>query len=237
MIAFAIALAAATPPAPVDPGPAPSWDQAVAMGNQEILTSLIDPESARVSWPYRFFGGFVKPMFAKRQVGWITCGMVNAKNRMGGYVGAKPFLIVIRDGKVASLDMDFAAEVSCQDFAKRGFLTASGAPTEPAAVDAANTVTPQAIEQASATIAETALKQGGIGISYVPSPAGIVLLAVAPGSPASAAGLHAGQVIERANGVDLRGMQQVAVIAVLKGLPKILRFAVVGAGEVVVNRP
>jgi hypothetical protein len=34
-------------------------------------------------------------LIGKRTFGWIACGTVNAKNRMGGYAGAEGFLIFI----------------------------------------------------------------------------------------------------------------------------------------------
>lgn len=54
--------------------------------------------------------------------GWIVCGTVNAKNRMGGYVGAQPFFAAIKYGQVVTTDTarwgTFGAEqivVLCQN--------------------------------------------------------------------------------------------------------------------------
>lgn len=38
--------------------------------------------------------------------GWIVCGTVNAKNKMGGYVGAQPFYAVIRNNVVLNIFED-----------------------------------------------------------------------------------------------------------------------------------
>jgi len=37
--------------------------------------------------------------------GWKVCGKINAKNRLGGYVGYAPFFVLFKDGKIAYLFM------------------------------------------------------------------------------------------------------------------------------------
>jgi len=55
-----------------------------------VRAVLTDPESARFS-----------RLFVSRQSGLpVVCGMVNAKNRFGGYVGDRPFYSV---GRVAEI--------------------------------------------------------------------------------------------------------------------------------------
>ena len=34
---------------------------------------------------------------------WVVCGTVNAKNRFGGYVGARPFYAAFRDGQLLTV--------------------------------------------------------------------------------------------------------------------------------------
>lgn len=55
-------------------------------------------------------------------------------------------------------------------------------------------VTPETIEQASAAVARNAAQRGGTDISYLPTPSGLVLLAVAAGSRAEAVDLKSDQV-------------------------------------------
>lgn len=246
LIGLGVATAArAAPPTLEEIGPAPDWNQAVQLGNHAILARLIDPDSARIAWPNAFIGGSLKALFGKTRAGWYTCGLVNARNRMGGFTGATPFLILIHDGAVVSLDIgevggEDTATVTCNDLAKKGAFQPSGAGDNP--VPVASAATPavpsaQMIEQAAAAGAANAAKQGGIGVSFISTPAGLVLLAVAPGSPAAGAGLRTGQVIQSVNGIDLRGMPQAAAIAVVHGLPKQIRFEVVGSGTVALTRP
>ncbi len=64
--------------------------------------------------------GFWKPTLQKRVTGWVSCGRVNAKNRLGGFTGDTPFVVVMNDGVVSFIDMDStggrysSAAVGCQ---------------------------------------------------------------------------------------------------------------------------
>jgi hypothetical protein len=60
-----------------------------------IKADLFDPSSAQIEWPYGFTMGTWKPFLRKRVTGYLTCGRVNAKNRMGGYVGSTAFVVVV----------------------------------------------------------------------------------------------------------------------------------------------
>lgn len=55
--------------------------------------------------PYSAFFTFSDPLKVKMAggsspFGWAVCGTLNAKNRYGGYVGAEPYIVKIRDGAV-----------------------------------------------------------------------------------------------------------------------------------------
>ncbi len=76
-----------------------------------LRARLIDPESARIEWPYGFLVGSWKPMFAKRVEGYWTCGLINARNRMGGYTGSTSFVVVLGgEGTVRYLEMGGAKD-------------------------------------------------------------------------------------------------------------------------------
>lgn len=85
-----------------------------------IKADLFDPSSAQIEWPYGFTMGTWKPFLKKRVTGYLTCGRVNAKNRMGGYVGSTAFVVVVEhSGSVIFKDIgDGSAydlvEGSCQ---------------------------------------------------------------------------------------------------------------------------
>lgn len=97
---------APVPTSPDGPDTPPSWSRVRAATETAIRQRLVDPDSAKIEWPNGFRWGFYKPPFQKRLDGWVTCGSVNARNRMGGYVGDHEFIVVYADGAVKRLDMD-----------------------------------------------------------------------------------------------------------------------------------
>jgi hypothetical protein len=85
----------------------PDW--ALFRRNSEIALRdrMVDPDSARIEWPYGFLLGSWRPLFSLKQIdGYWTCGLINARNRMGGYNGSAPFVIVLdRPGTVKFVDV------------------------------------------------------------------------------------------------------------------------------------
>lgn len=80
-------------------GPLPeNWQERVVAC---ISKSLIDPESARYGW------GDAQ----SRSNGWYGGVMVNAKNRLGGYVGNTLFEWLIENGEVTSCNQHVLAGV------------------------------------------------------------------------------------------------------------------------------
>jgi hypothetical protein len=49
---------------------------------------------------------------------WVVCGTVNAKNRFGGYVGAKPFYVKIYNGAAEDSGWDHIADIVCSSLQK-----------------------------------------------------------------------------------------------------------------------
>ncbi|WP_139150920.1 hypothetical protein [Halofilum ochraceum] len=82
-----------------------SVDQRIELTDQQVKAikagvrdALVDPESAR-------FGNMVAG--AKNDGSIYVCGMVNAKNRMGGYSGATPFIgMILSNGQFAPVSLD-----------------------------------------------------------------------------------------------------------------------------------
>ncbi|WP_338504435.1 hypothetical protein V6R86_10720 [Sphingomonas kaistensis] len=100
--------------------------------NPRVLDALVDPDSAKIVWNYSTVlqeaterlpdatGRKVetKVMFA------LTCGTVNAKNRMGGYNG-KTFILVAQWPDRLVMNMDDEAEglrTMCGDYIRRGVI-------------------------------------------------------------------------------------------------------------------
>lgn len=73
---------------------------------EKIKSILIDPESANFEWPYGFSYSSWKPFLQSRVTGYVTCGYVNSKNRMGGYAGRMPFVVILNDHVVSFVDID-----------------------------------------------------------------------------------------------------------------------------------
>lgn len=75
----------------------PDWLTFRQNAERAVLTGFFDPGSAVFEWPKGFTYGFWKPVLQGRIEGWWTCGRINAKNRMGGYVGSRYFVVVMND--------------------------------------------------------------------------------------------------------------------------------------------
>lgn len=87
----------------------PRFNEQIALqvAKNAVRSRLVDPDSAQFSWRGSFFEGWWKPFLTKRISGYIACGDVNAKNRMGGYTGASAFVVVLNiSNDVLYLDMD-----------------------------------------------------------------------------------------------------------------------------------
>lgn len=73
----------------------PDWSVFRSRSEAALLARLIDPDSASIEWPYGFIYGSWRPnLFASPVQGYWTCGLVNARNRMGGFTGRKYFVVV-----------------------------------------------------------------------------------------------------------------------------------------------
>lgn len=242
MISALIILTAAPTNAPGTYGAPPAWEDAVRLGNIAVQNTLIDPDSARIEWPYTLIGGTLTFPRKSPQSGWYTCGFVNAKNRFGGYVGREFFLILFQGGRPTAVEVggrggSGIAEATCADLAKKGWLRPSGLESLGAMNPSAIPPTPHATEQAFQGLADAgAQQQGGMGVALLTTPAGAVIMAVAAGSPAEKAGLKVGQIIESLGGVDLKGMPMSALTAIMKNQPQRIELKIAGVGKVMVTR-
>ena len=85
-----------------DYGPPPTEAEFFRVAEEEIRNSLIDPDSGRFDWPNPIVRGYWPETGYSRAgyFGYFTCGRINARNRMGGYTGRKPFAVVYRYGRI-----------------------------------------------------------------------------------------------------------------------------------------
>lgn len=108
LLAISTSAHAAKEPPPLEPTTPPDWSVVRQQVETRLLSQLVDPGSAKIAWPYGFRWGGYKPMLQKRVHGYVTCGTVNSKNRMGGYVGASPFVVVYLDGAIRYFEIESA---------------------------------------------------------------------------------------------------------------------------------
>ncbi|KQS03554.1 hypothetical protein ASG11_04205 [Sphingomonas sp. Leaf357] len=184
-------------------GPAPSWERYRAIAEAGIRDRMIDPESARITWMGGYFKGDHKPPLSPRYSGYVACGSVNAKNRMGGYTGASSFIVVIDYDRVLLLDIERTgrgfAGAACEQYALQQKLPPlTDAERDPASEATAGSGAPAA---ASARLTSTTS-----GLTLRAMPDGAYVSGVAAGSPAAIAGLTPGMVIGSVNAIPLGGM-------------------------------
>jgi len=85
--AFALAICGSASAQEGNYGPPSPTAAEIAKAKSGVLNQLIDPESGRL-----------QDVFFKRNGPYPTfCGAVNGKNKVGGYVGAQPFIVFGND--------------------------------------------------------------------------------------------------------------------------------------------
>jgi membrane-associated protease RseP (regulator of RpoE activity) len=184
-------------------GPAPTWEQFRAIAEAGIQARLVDPESARISWTAGFYQGEYKPFLEARVQGYIACGTVNARNRMGGYAGSSGFVVVVDYDRVLYAAIERTPggliDAPCAKMAQAGLFpplprsAASAAPPALAPTSAASSSAADVVSTAS-------------GMTLRAMPDGAYISAVAPASPAATAELKPGMVIATINAIPLAGM-------------------------------
>jgi hypothetical protein len=181
-------------------GPPPTWEAYRQLAEADIARRLVDPDSAKITWLGQYRKDEWKPFLQGRVAGYIACGTVNARNRMGGYAGAVSFVVVIDYGRVLFAELDsrgggMVAE-SCNKALAAGVFPPLPADENGASLSDATT---------SATTSATTTA-GSSGLTLRTMPDGAYITAVTPGSPAAAAALAPGMVIASVNAIPLAGM-------------------------------
>jgi hypothetical protein len=181
-------------------GPAPTWDKYREIGEIYIKGLMLDPDSAKITWVGKFFKGGHKPFLQPRSYGYVGCGSVNAKNRMGGYTGASAFVVVIDYDRVLFGDIDKSTAgmvgATCYEYAKQMKF-------EPLSIEDKASITSNdaPTKSASGQLISTAS-----GLSLRSMPEGAYISGVTAGSPAAMAGLTPGMVVNAVNAIPLSGM-------------------------------
>jgi hypothetical protein len=179
-----VALAKEVPVVAPDYGPAPDWARYRELGEAAVKTLLTDPDSAKFEWPT----GYIQTRYATGRRtyadGYLACGLVNSRNRMGGYGGRMPFLVVIDHDQVLFVD-------AAPDF------------TYPMGQFCKNTQFP-----APGQMLEThALQENlGFGFTVFAYKDGAYVYRVRAGGPAAQAGLEMNMIIASINGIAVKGL-------------------------------
>ena len=185
-------------------GPPPDWAEYRALGEAAIRATLVDPDSAKFSWPNGYIKGGYTAFLSRRVYGYVTCGYVNSRNRMGGYGGDVPFIVVIDHGAV--LTSDFGEHNGfVQDICSK--------PSFPS---------PDTMVQAPAA------PSMGYGFSLTAVPDGAYVSAVSAGSTAEKAGLKPGMVVAELNGVSVRGMTMPTITQLLAATNGAVTLTIIG---------
>jgi hypothetical protein len=90
----AAAAAKEKPAPPPEPTSKPEWSASRKTAEALLKSRLFDPASAQIEWTSGFEWGYFKPLIGKRSWGWVACVFMNAKNRLGGYVGAEGYYVL-----------------------------------------------------------------------------------------------------------------------------------------------
>lgn len=86
---------AKTAPPPLEPEVKPDFSIVGRSVVAELTSDLFDPASADLHWSSGFQWSYRKPLIGKRDFGWVACISLNAKNRLGGYVGARRYMVFV----------------------------------------------------------------------------------------------------------------------------------------------
>ncbi|UZK67334.1 PDZ domain-containing protein [Sphingomonas sp. M1-B02] len=192
-------------------GPAPAWETFRQQGEAAITARLIDPESARINWLGGYMKGGFKPFLEGRVRGYVACGTVNARNRMGGYTGASTFVVVIDYDRVIYSEIDKRAggmiSEQCGSALRSGLLPPLAA--------------------AQPTTGASTTQGAASGLTLRSMPDGAYVSAVVADSPAALAGLKPGMVIASVNAIPLQGMGD-AMLKVLDAAGASAELTIIG---------
>lgn len=208
-------------------GPAPGWERYRQVAEASVTATLFDPQSAQIHWAGLYHKGFFKPFLQPRVEGYVACGVITARNRLGGYVGAHTFVVVIDYDRVLYSEIDSSTSggvtSQCVQAKQDGLFAAL-----PASAQAAST--PASAGTAGA-VAPAAVVTTATGVTLRAMPEGAYITAVASGSQAGAAGLKPGMVIGSVNAIPLAGMGD-AMLKVIDAAGEAATLTIIGGATI-----
>jgi hypothetical protein len=97
--------------------PEPNGAEMISRGEESLRSALLDPEGARIKWDTKPYWTKWKEggagMFNKTRWGWVVCGRMNAKTRLGGYTGEERVFIYLRSDDKFRTGMAWDLDGAC----------------------------------------------------------------------------------------------------------------------------
>lgn len=195
-------------------GPAPEWGQYKALAEAAIRAKLPLADKWAIEWPYGYVPG--KWRHKGSFPGYLSCGMLRATEPIDGRALAQ-FATVIDYGTVRIVDIspkdrNSLVNVWCGQLIKRGFLPLASAMEGSADWPVTN-----------------------LGLTIRPMAQGAYVVSVTDSQPAQVAGITAGTVLTRANGISLAGMGP-AMAKLLDGDAAVWTFETATGNSIEVRR-
>jgi hypothetical protein len=188
-------------------GPPPDWASYKELAEAAVRARLIDPDSAKFEWPYGVKRGGYKGLLARTVLGYATCGFVNSKNRLGGYVGREMFAVVEDHGAVLTVDMSGMVDAICAK---------------------------ASLPPADAMGAGVPGDSYAFTLTHVPD--GAYVATVAAGSAAERAGLKPGMVVSQLNGLAVGSLPLATVDQMLAAASGTVTLTMVGGNAIRVTK-
>lgn len=164
-------------------GPQPAWSEYKAMGEVALRAQLPNAAAWKIEWPYAFVPGKWRHKGTHR--GYMTCGLLRTDQPMDGRAVIQ-FLTVIDHGKVSIADIGQRDPKTVVNY-WCGLMISKGA------------------LQPASQMEPTELSIASLGLTIRPMAEGAYVVSAIDG-PARQAGIAAGTLLTRANGIALSGM-------------------------------
>lgn len=195
-------------------GPQPAWSDYKALGEAALRAQLPNPAAWKIEWPYGYVQG--KWRHKGSHQGYMTCGLLRTDQPVDGRAVIQ-FLTVIDQGKVSIADIGQQDPKTVVNY-WCGLMISKGA-LQPASQ----------LEPSELTIAS-------LGLTIRPMPEGAYVVSAVEDGRARQAGISAGMVVTRANGIALPGMGP-AMGKLLESDAAAWSFETATGQRIVVKRP
>jgi hypothetical protein len=197
-------------------GPLPEWDRYKQLGEAAVRAELPDPANWQIEWP----NGYLKAGWShKGKVdGYLTCGVMRATGpTTSKHYTLTNFAIVIDQDQVKRVDISTRAGNSLVNVICRALVNQGKIPPASLMDRAADPVV------------------ASLGLTIRPMPEGAYVVTVAPDSAGQRAGITAGTVVTKVNGIVLAGMG-VAMNKLLSANTAVLAIETVAGDHLEIKR-